>query len=878
MEGRDDVRAPTPARVAAPLAVVVVVAPAAALPAGWRADERCAAGAGPGGTAVDRAVAGVPPIAVSGRLDRRRRRAASRIGARRAAQRRNLDHPGYGYLQQHAGGGLLTRQPARRGAPHGDGIRPRPNLRPHRARGIRGTGADPGADHHRLRSTRGSHPPAARGYPRRRDGNRHRHRHQREPPAPHSRQEQGRRVAHRWREQQGDGGSAHGGAGRGDIRHQDLHDRGRDRGRGPSPDRAGTAGPAIRDDAGEDRRAAAERGRAHDGRSLLPRDGRRLAVEHLCGDQSAGEDAAAASRLPSLRRGVSRAAGDWVAGVGARAGPGGHIRGARAMITFDAPVVITLAPVVAGAVWAASAWARRARVRRAAAWSESTARIARAAGKLGAPALGLAAGLAAVALSGPRWGEQRIVTETRGLNLVLAIDISRSMLAEDAKPSRLGRALREARRLVQDLDGDRLGLSVFAGTSYILSPLSVDGSALTLYLDALDPDVASEGGTSLAPGLAQGIDLLHASPEIADRVLVVFTDGEAHDSLEPALQEARRLAGLGIHLILVAEGGREPTRIPVRDDRGTLVSWQQDGSGNPVLTSRREDVLGAVADAAQGTIVAAELPDQAGAVRDLVASYKRATATESRTQGGRPRAWIPLLLAALVLGAQTFTRRTAALIGLLFCVAAPTTAHAQRPRSPAEKAWDKGDVRAAATAYLAELKVHEDDDTAWYNTGTAALAAGDPALARSTLARASASLDPELRFRALYNLGLLALLEAKSDTTNRETHLADAERAYREALLLQPHHIRAKWNLELVNRQRWGGGGANKPNPPPPPPQSGGGGGQQQQQPPPPPSGGGMSESQADQVLRSIGQEELRTRRDRTGRTRRAAPAGVKDW
>lgn len=553
------------------------------------------------------------------------------------------------------------------------------------------------------------------------------------------------------------------------------------------------------------------------------------------------------------------------------------------MITFDAPVVIILAPVVAGAVWAAAAWARRARVRRAAAWSESTARIARSAGKLGAPALGLAAGLAAVALSGPRWGEERIVTETRGLNLVIAIDISRSMLAEDAKPSRLGRALREARRLVQDLDGDRLGLSAFAGTSYILSPLSVDGSALTLYLDALDPDVASEGGTSLGPALAQGIELLHASPEIADRVLVMFTDGEAHDSLEQSLQEARRLAGLGIHLILVAEGGREPTKIPVRDDRGTLVSWQQDLSGNPILTSRREDVLGAVADAAQGTIVAAELPDQAGAVRDLVASYKRATATESRTQRGRPRAWIPLLLAALVLGAQTLTRRTAALIGILLCIGVPTAANAQRPRSNAEKAWDKGDVRAAATAYLTELKAHEDDDTAWYNTGTAALAAGDPALARSTLSRAAASLDPELRFRALYNLGLLALLEAKADTTNRETHLADAERAYREALLLKPYHIRAKWNLELVNRMRRGSGGANKPPPPPPPPPSNGGGGAGgagggEQQPQPPPNAGGMSESQADQVLRSIGQEELRTRRDRTGRTRRAAPAGVKDW
>jgi Ca-activated chloride channel homolog len=545
------------------------------------------------------------------------------------------------------------------------------------------------------------------------------------------------------------------------------------------------------------------------------------------------------------------------------------------MITFDAPVVVALAPVVAATVWAAAVWARHARVRRAAAWSDATARIARSAGRLGAPALGLAAGFAAVALSGPRWGEESVVTETRGLNLVMAIDISRSMLAEDVKPSRLGRALREARRLVQDLDGDRLGLSAFAGTSYILSPLSVDGSALTLYLDALDPDVASEGGTSLAPALAQGIDLLHASPEIADRVLVVFTDGEGHDSLDQSVQEARRLAGLGIHLILVAEGGKQPTKIPIRDDRGTFVAWQQDVAGNQILTNRRDDQLGAIADAAQGTIVAAELPDQAGAVRDLVASYKRATATESRTQRGRPRAWIPLLLAGLILVAQTFTRRTAALIGLLFCLAPLSGLQAQKPRSAAQRAWDQGNLRGAAAAYLAALKTHEEDDTAWYNTGTAALAAGDPTLARSTLARAAASLDPELRFRALYNLGLLALLAARSDTASREAHLADAERAYREALLLQPHHIRAKWNLELVNRLR-GSSGQSQPNPPPPPsPGAGGGAGQP---PPPPPSNGGMSESQADQVLQSIGQEELRTRKDRMGRTRRAAAAGVKDW
>ena len=484
------------------------------------------------------------------------------------------------------------------------------------------------------------------------------------------------------------------------------------------------------------------------------------------------------------------------------------------------------------------------------------------------------------------------MTETRGLNLVLAVDISRSMLAEDASGSRLARALREARRLVQDLDGDRLGLIAFAGTSYILSPLSVDGPALTLYLDALDPEVASDGGTALAPALVQGMELLRASPEIADRVLVVFTDGEAHDSVPRALQEARRLGELGIHLILVAEGGRDPARIPVRDERGALVAWQKDADGNVIETTRHDDVLGAVADAAQGTLVAAELPDQAGAVRDLVASYKRATATESRTQRGRPRAWIPLVLALVVLGAQTAARRTAALGALALCLVPPPAGAQEtrssapppaRPRSAAEKAWDRGNVSAAALAYVAELAARQEDDTAWYNAGTAALAAGDADAARASLARAAASLDPDVRFRALYNLGLLAIVQARADSASREAHLADAERAYREALLLKPRHLAAKWNLELVTRLR--GSGSSRPQPQTPPPSGGGappdqtrgsGGGTGQGEGGA--SGGGLSEAQADQVLRSIGQEELRTRRDRTGRTRRAAPAGVKDW
>ena len=548
---------------------------------------------------------------------------------------------------------------------------------------------------------------------------------------------------------------------------------------------------------------------------------------------------------------------------------------------FDAPLVLALAPVIAFLAWIGATWARRERLRRAARWSSETARQARGAGRFGPTGVTLAAFFGVVALAGPRWGNEQIETETRGLNLVIAMDISRSMLAEDAGgSSRLARGLREARRLAQDLDGDRLGLVAFAGASYILSPLSVDGSALMLYLDALDPDVASEGGTSLAPGLAMGAELLAAEPGAADRVLVVFTDGEAHDSMSTVLRVARQLRELGVHVILVEEGGHDPVRIPLRDDQGALQGYQSDDDGQVIETRRMDDVLSATADAAQGTVVAADLPDQAGAVRDLVASYKRNPSTETNTQQGMPRAWIPLLLALGILFAQAWSRRTAALMGVLLAIAlaygreasAQGTAVPARKRSLAEQFWDLGDSVQASNYYLAEVNAR-NGDTAWFNAGTAAMAARDYSTARSALARAATSLDPDIRFRALYNEGLLALRAADMDSIHRDAHLGEAERAYREALLLRPLDAAAKWNLELAQRRRRQGGGGQSQNQP-----QNQNPNQQQQSKPPPPTPQGMTEAQADEILRSIGQEELKTRRERMGRSRRAAEPGVKDW
>ncbi|HEX5715924.1 MAG TPA: VWA domain-containing protein, partial [Thermoanaerobaculia bacterium] len=159
-------------------------------------------------------------------------------------------------------------------------------------------------------------------------------------------------------------------------------------------------------------------------------------------------------------------------------------------MTFDSPLILLLAPLLAAA-FASGAWlARSRRIQLARRWSPSLAGVARARGRWAPLILGLATLLGAVGLAGPRSGRSEVKAETRALSLVFAIDISRSMLAEDVAPSRLQRAAREARRLIQDLEGDRLGLIAFAGRSYILAPLTVDGGAIRMYLDALDPDLA----------------------------------------------------------------------------------------------------------------------------------------------------------------------------------------------------------------------------------------------------------------------------------------------------------------------------------------------------------------------------------------------------
>jgi len=538
---------------------------------------------------------------------------------------------------------------------------------------------------------------------------------------------------------------------------------------------------------------------------------------------------------------------------------------------FEAPLLLALAPVLALALGALAWFARRRRVRLAAAWSAALGRDARRRVRRGPLILAAAALAAGVALAGPRGGRTKVTAESHALSLVLAVDISRSMLAEDASPSRLARAVREAGRLVQDVEGDRVGLIAFAGRSYILTPLTVDGGAVRMYLDGLDPDLASEGGTNLSAVLQQGGQLLAAGEDGADRVLVIFTDGEGHDSLPDAVAQARALRTRGVRLVLVAEGRTTPVKIPIRDSAGALVEYKLDEDGHPVLSQRRDDILRAIADAAEGTVVPANLPDQAGAVKSIVSALKRSPTSETRISDLVPRAWIPALAAALVLLAFTLLSRGPALAGLAGIALLGGTASAQRPTA-GDRALAAGDPVSAAQAWLALAGAGIARDTAFYDAGTAALAAAKYDVARRALGEAAKSVDPGLRYRALYNLGTAALVQAAQDSARRDELLEEAATNLRAALLLAPSSERAKWNLELAERRRpprSGGGGGT------PPPS--GGGGPQPKPAAPTPGPQGLSEAEAEQILNSMERQEQVSRAEQQSRFR-GASGGVKDW
>lgn len=209
----------------------------------------------------------------------------------------------------------------------------------------------------------------------------------------------------------------------------------------------------------------------------------------------------------------------------------------------------------------------------------------------------LGIGLGIFALTRPQWGFHWEEMKRVGVDIMVAIDVSDSMLAEDVKPNRLERAKREIIDLIDMLEGDRIGLIAFAGTSFVQCPLTLDYGACKMFLDYIDTDLIPVPGTAIADAIQTSLRSFNKR-ERKSKALILITDGEDHES-EP-IDAAKEAKTEGIKIFTIGVGREGGAPIPLRDGSG---GFKKDRRGDMVITHLDEPTLQKIALETGGSYV-----------------------------------------------------------------------------------------------------------------------------------------------------------------------------------------------------------------------------------------------------------------------------------
>lgn len=526
----------------------------------------------------------------------------------------------------------------------------------------------------------------------------------------------------------------------------------------------------------------------------------------------------------------------------------------------------------------------------------------------------LAAACIGFAAAGPSWGTRVREGQSSSLSAVLALDISKSMLATDVSPDRLERERLFARRMLRELPGDRLGLVVFAGRAYVLAPLTVDHSALALYLDALDPEIVSQGGSSLASAIIQATDLARGPSETGgDRAVIVVSDGEALEEETQVLAAASYANEHGVTVHTVGVGTVRGSPIPEKNPRtGEVTGYKRDEAGEVVVSRLNEGLLREIASRTGGEYVSLSDP---GATNAIVSAVNRLQRTQNASgrqveQVDRYAIFVGLALLLLAVDALLARRRPTAPAtaarptdlrpaaqAAVIIVALALNGFGVGDKERGNRLYREGRYAEAVEAYEEALRDGDTSPELHYNLGTALLRLGRYDEAGQYLQSALEGIDPDLRRRSLYNLGnrFLEAARAESDLQMQGTLLQGAVEAYKRALRHAPDDVDAKWNLEMALREQeenqqqqqqqesennqggeqedqqqqqnqGGGGGSNAPSESNPQQDQGGSSDQQE-----------MSREQADRILSAVEQDERQLTRDKLRKGQRRTPV-LRDW
>lgn len=215
--------------------------------------------------------------------------------------------------------------------------------------------------------------------------------------------------------------------------------------------------------------------------------------------------------------------------------------------------------------------------------------------------IGLA--LLIIAAAGPKVGTEVREVKRQGVDLLVALDLSASMNAEDVNPSRLEKAKYEITRLIEELQGDRVGLIVFTGEAYLQSPMTLDYSALRLFLNIAETNQMPTSSTDFSAAMETAAEAFDSGDDEeqnsnAAKVLMIISDGENHgDDYNSALEGLKKQ---NVSVYTLGLGTESGSRIPLYDDSGSLMGYKRGDNGEEINTHLEEAVLRSIADEGNG--------------------------------------------------------------------------------------------------------------------------------------------------------------------------------------------------------------------------------------------------------------------------------------
>lgn len=446
--------------------------------------------------------------------------------------------------------------------------------------------------------------------------------------------------------------------------------------------------------------------------------------------------------------------------------------------------------------------------------------------RIKAAALLLGVALVFVALARPQWGFRWEEVRRRGIDILLAVDTSRSMLAKDIAPDRLQRAKLGIYDFISRLEGDRVGLIPFSGSSFLMCPLTMDYNAFEESLNALDTTIIPRGGTDIATAIQTAVRTFDEG-ETNFKILILVTDGE--DLEGSALSAAQDAAAKGVKIYTIGVGTPAGEIIPIQSKRG--IQYVKDESGNVVKSKLDESMLRQIAEATGGFYSPlGQRGEGLDAIyRDKLSLIPKEELTQRMRKVPLERFQWPLLFAIILLGMELLIRdrkgrmtstqaaasmRTAVsgtgkaalsawAVGMLL-LASPTQASAA---AHSQGWWDYqiGKFGSSKSAYSHALSEQPENGTLLFNHGAASYKAKNLDPAEASFRKALDSHDISLQNKAYYNLGNTIYKQGEatlnSDTSATIKKWEEALKAYDAAMKLNPEDEQAQSNYELVKKK-----------------------------------------------------------------------------